>query len=134
MRRGSLPTTLKLLGALALVQGVLGILRALQFFQAGSDLSRSGLLLLPILGFVAVARGGLVIAIAGLYVLFAWGVFGRRRWARAIGLAACALNVLAVLGLVLTGEPLAAALFWIVVPVILGAYLLGAPGRRALSP
>lgn len=134
MRRGSLPTTLKLLGALALVQGVLGILRALHLFQVGSDLSRSGLLLLPILGFVAVARGGLVIAIAALYVLFAWGVFGRRPWARAIGLAACALNVLAVLGLVLTGEPLAAALFWIVVPVILAAYLLGAPGRRALAP
>lgn len=116
---------------LALVQGALGILRALQWFEVGSDLSRSGLVLLPILGLAALARGGLVAVIALLYVLFAWGAFTGKSWARAVGLAACAVNALAVLGLVLTGDSLGPALFWIVVPVIVGAYLLGPAGRRA---
>lgn len=115
---------------LALAQGALGIMRALQWFQVGSDLGRSGLILLPLLGAAAVARGAIVGVIALLYVLFAWAAFTRRDWARGVGLAACALNVLAVLILMLTAESPAAALVWVVVPVIIGAYLLGA-GRRA---
>lgn len=115
---------------LALVQAALGILRALHWFQVGSDLSGAGLVLLPILGMVAAARGVLVAAIALLYVLFAWASFAGRSWAAGIGLAACVLNTLAVLVLLLTGESLSAALFWIIVPAIVGGYLLWT-GRRA---
>ena len=109
---------------LALVQAALGILRALQWFQVGSDLSRAGLVLYPILGLVAVARGVLVVAIALLYVLFAWAASTGRTWAPGVGLAACVLNTLAVLVLLLTGESLGAALFWIIVPALVGGYLL----------
>jgi hypothetical protein len=117
---------LKALAALALAQGVLGILRALQWFQVGADLGRGGLLLLPILGVVAAGRGALVGVIALLYVLFAWGIFFGKGWARGVGLAACVLNLLSVLGLVLYGDSLAAALAWAVVPLIVGASLLRA--------
>jgi hypothetical protein len=124
------PVGLRIVAALAVVQGVLGILRALQWLEIGSDLSRTGLVLLPMLGLAALARGVLVAAIAVPYLLFALGALTGRRWARGVGLAACVVNVLAVVTLALAGESLAAALFWVVVPLIVGAYLLG-PGRGA---
>jgi hypothetical protein len=117
---------------LALAQGVLGLLRSLQWFQVGGDLSRTAGLLMPILGMVAIARGGFVVLIAALYVLFAWGALSGKGWAWGIGLLACAVNALAVVGLLIIGDSLGAALFWAVVPVILGVYLLG-PGRRTLA-
>jgi hypothetical protein len=117
---------------LALVQGVLGLLRSLQWFQVGGDLSRTAGLLMPIFGMVAIARGGFVVLIAVLYVLFAWGAFSGKGWAWGIGLLACAVNAVAVAGLLILGDAFGAALFWVVVPVILGIYLLG-PGRRALA-
>ena len=120
----------KALAALAIVQSILGILRALHWLRIGADLGHGGLLLLPILGVVAAARGALVGLIALLYVLFAWGILSGKRWARGVGLAACALNVLAVLGLLLYGDSVAAALFWAVVPLMVGTFLLRARPRE----
>ena len=120
------------MAVLALVQGALGILRALQWIQIGGDLSRTGVVLLPILGMAAFARGVLVGLIALLYLLFAWGVFAGKAWARGVGLAACVVNLMSVIGLLLSGHTLAAALVWSVVPVILGVVLLAgspAPAR-----
>jgi hypothetical protein len=77
----------------------------LQFFKFGSDLSRSGLILLPLLGLATLARGGLVAVIALLYFLFSWGALTGKRWARPVGLAACVVNTLAVLVLGLKGIP-----------------------------
>jgi hypothetical protein len=119
---------LNTVAVLALVQGVLGVLRALQWFQVGSDLSHMGVVLLPILGVLAAGRGVLVGAIALLYVLFAWAAFTGQGWARGVGLAACALNALAVLGLLVTGAAPGAALLWLVVPVIIAVVLLRRPG------
>jgi hypothetical protein len=116
----------KILAALAILQGALGILRALHWFHIGADLGRGGLLLLPILGVVTAARGTLVGLIALLYVLFAWGILSGKSWARGVGLAACVLNLLAALGLLLYGDSLAAAFFWAVVPLIVGTVLLRA--------
>lgn len=121
---------LKAVAVLALAQGVFGILRSLQWFNVGSDLSHTGMILIPILGLAAFARGGFVALIALLYVLFAWGAFTGKAWTRAVGAAACAVNGLAVVGLLLAGDALGAALFWAVVPVIIGVYLLGG-GRPA---
>jgi hypothetical protein len=117
---------LRSVAVLALAQGILGVLRALQWFQVGSDLSHTGLLLVPLIGVVALARGTIVGTIALLYVVFAWGALTGKSWTRAVGLTACALNVLVVLVLVLDGDSLAAALLWAVAPVIIGAYLLRA--------
>ena len=120
----------KAMGVLGLVQGVLGVLRALQWFRVGSDLSQTGVILLPILGAAAFARGAFAGLIAVLYVLFAFGAFAGRSWARGVGLTACAVNVVAVLGVLLSGADSAAALVWLVIPVIIGAYLLAAGGAR----
>jgi hypothetical protein len=122
----SAPGALKAVAVLALAQGVVGVLRALQWFDVGSDLSHTGVILMPILGLAAFARGGFVGLIAVLYVLFAWGAFTGTPWTRAVGLAACAVNVLAVVGLLVGGDALGAALLWAVAPVIIGGYLLGA--------
>jgi hypothetical protein len=120
------------IAVLALIQGVLGLLRSLQWFQIGGDLSRTGVLLIPIVGVAALARGGFVALIAVLYVLFAWGLFGGKPWAWSVGLAACVVNAVAVVGLIVAGDSLGAALFWAVVPVIVGIYLLRT-GWRSLA-
>jgi hypothetical protein len=120
----SAPGALKAVAVLALAQGVFGILRALQWFDVGSDLSHSGVILVPILGLAAFARGGFVALIALLYVLFAWGAFTGKPWTRAVALAACAVNVLAVVGLLVGGDALGAALLWAIAPVIIGLSLL----------
>ena len=52
------------IAALALVQGVAGVLRALQWFDIGSDLMGQGLLILPLVGLVALGRGMLVAVLA----------------------------------------------------------------------
>jgi hypothetical protein len=122
--------TSKVVAVLGLMQGLFGGLRALQWFNVGGDLSHTGVILMPILGMAAFARGGFVALIALLYVLFAWGAFTGKAWTRAVGLVACAVNVVAVLGLLFAGNALGAALLWAVAPVVIGAYLLGA-GRPA---
>jgi hypothetical protein len=123
---------MKAMAALALVQAVLGLLRSLQWFEIGSDLSRTGALLLPILSLLTFARGAFVALIAGLYVLFACAALAGKNWAWGIGLLACSVNAVAVIGLLVMGDSLGAALFWAVVPLILVVYLLGA-GRRSFA-
>jgi hypothetical protein len=81
---------------LALAQAAFGVLRALGWFHPVSDLMRRGLLLLPLIGVVAYARGALIAGIALLYIFFAWGLFKGRPWARPVGFIAAAVHVLLV--------------------------------------
>ncbi|PYJ71929.1 MAG: hypothetical protein DME76_00170 [Verrucomicrobia bacterium] len=104
---------------LALVQSSLGVLRAFHWFDAGSDLLGQGLLILPMIGLVAFARGALVLGIALLYVVFAVGMFASKDWARPLGIALAVVNLLLVLSVLIQGESLARAVFWIIVPVII---------------
>jgi hypothetical protein len=55
------------IAVLALVQGVLGALRAFEWFNIGADQFGKGLLILPLVAAVTFARGGLVIIMATLY-------------------------------------------------------------------
>ena len=123
---------MRAMAVLALVQGVLGLLRSLRWFEVGGDLARTGVLLMPIISMMAFARGGFVALLAGLYVLFAWAALAGKDWAWGVGLLACAVNAVAVVGLLVAGDSLGAALLWAVVPVIISVYLLGA-GRRSLA-
>ena len=109
---------------LALVQSSLGVLRAFHWFDAGSDLLGQGLLILPMIGLVAFARGALVLGIALLYVVFAIGMFASKDWARPLGIALAVVNLLLVLSVLIQGESLVRAAFWIIVPVIILWYLL----------
>ena len=120
------------IAVLALVQSLLGVLRAFHWFNIGSDLMGQGLLILPIIGVVAYVRGALVAVIALLYVVFALGLFTAKDWARALGIGVAVVNLLLVLSVVLQGESVLRAVFWMVVPVIILWYLFsptGEPGR-----
>ena len=119
---------------LALVQGVLGVFRAFEWFNIGADLLGQGLLILPLVGIVAIGRGGLVIVLATLYLLFAAGMLMQRSWAWWLGLIVAAINVLLVINVVILGEgeSVSRAGFWLIAPIIIAAYLLSPPGRAAL--
>jgi hypothetical protein len=104
---------------LALVQSALGVLRALHWFDFGSDLMGQGVLLFPLMGVVAYLRGVLVAVIASLYVLFAWGVFLHRSWASWLGMVAAVVNLLLVVSVIAQGEAVTQAIPWLIVPVIL---------------
>jgi len=116
-----------IIAILAVVQSVAGVLRALHWFDAGSDLLGRGLLILPLIGVMAYVRGALVAGIALLYVVFAVGVFTRKAWARSLGLTVAVVNLLLVLSVLIQGEALVRALLWAIVPVIMLWYLVARP-------
>ena len=126
-------TALRIVAVLALVQALFGILRALEVIRIGSDLSGRGVLLLPILASVVIARGLLVGVIAVLYAVFAWGAFRQKSWAWPVGMVAALVNLLAVVPLLFGDAGPIRALAWAIVPVIVIVYLLAPGGRRALS-
>ena len=127
-RRSSMPI---FIAVLALVQGVLGALRAFEWFNIGADQFGKGLLILPLVAAVTFARGGLVIIMATLYLLFAAGMLLQKSWARWLGLIVAAINILLVINVVIQGESVSRAGFWLIGPIIIAAYLLSPPGRAA---
>ena len=124
---------LTVIAILALVQSLLGVLRAFHWFDVGSDLLGQGLLILPIISMFAFARGVVVAVIALLYVLFAIGVFTRESWSWWLGLVLAVVSGIAVLGLLIEGESLGRALLWAIIPVIIVWYLFTPAGRQALD-
>jgi hypothetical protein len=118
---------------LALAQAAFTVLRALGWFHTGSDLMGQGLLLLPLMGMVAYARGVLIAGIALLYIFFAWALFKGSRWGRPVGFIAAAVHILLVLSVLIQGEPISQALLWLIVPVTVVGYLLAPAGRQALK-
>ena len=132
-REGRRPVGLVVIALLALAQGVLGVFRALQWVQIGSDLLRQGVLLLPIIGAMAFGRGAMVATIAALYALFAGGLLARRGWARPLGLTVALVNLVIVGLALLGGESPGLGLLWAIVPVTMVVYLLARAGRRALG-
>ena len=125
---------LKIVAVLALAHAVAGVLRALHWFDVGSDLMGDGLLLLPFVGLVAMGWGMIVALLAGLFVVFACGALMQRSWARWLGISLAIINLLLVLSVVVQGDTPARALVWAIVPVVMLGYLLSAQGRRALKP
>lgn len=121
------------IAVLALVQGILGLLRALHWYNLGSDIMGQGLLLLPLLGVLAIFRGVFVAVIALLYVLFACGAFLGRSWARWLGIVAAAVTLLLVLSVVIQGESPVRALVWSIVPVVMIGYLVSSSGRQVFN-
>ena len=127
------PLGLTIVAVFALLQGVLGLLRSYDVVRIGVDLAERGVLLLPLLGIVTVARGGLVAIVALLYLLFAVGALRQSAWSRWIGLAAALLNGLLVVNAMAQGASIAQSLLWAVVPLVLVSYLFAPAGRRALG-
>jgi hypothetical protein len=116
-----------LVAVLALAQAALGLVRALGFFEMGSDLMGRGVLLLPIIGVVVLVRGALIAGIALLYAFFAWGTLNGRPWVRTVGLIAAAVNLLLVVSVLIQGEPIIRVLLWCIVPIVVVCYLVAQP-------
>jgi hypothetical protein len=119
-----------LVAALAIMQGIFGILRAFEFFRIGINLSMQGILLLPMLGAVAFTWGNLVLVLALCYILFALGALLHQRWAWGLGLGVSLVTGLVVLSLMGTGAADLWSLLWLIVPVVLVWYLLSPVGRQ----
>lgn len=126
MRRGF---QTKLVAVLSIAQAAFGVLRAMGWFEIGSDLLGKGLVLLPVIGMVAFARGAIVAAIAALYVLFAFGLWNGRSWARGVGWTAAVLNLLLAASVLIQGEFIVRLLLSMIVPLIVIWHLL-TPGRE----
>jgi hypothetical protein len=119
-----------LIAALAIMQGIFGILRAFEFFRVGIYLSMRGILLLPVLGAIAFTWGKLVLVMALCYILFALGALLNQRWAWGLGMGVSLVTGLVVLSLMLKGAADLWSLLWLIVPVILVWYLLSPVGRQ----
>ena len=78
---------------------------------------------------IAILRGTFVAILAFLYGVFAWGIYVGRDWAPPLGIAVVIVNLLLVLSVVIQGEELLSASFWLVMPLILLWYLLFHPTR-----
>ena len=122
--------SLILIAVLAVIQGILGILRAFAWLRMGLDLSGRGVFALPILSAASFTHGMLVLVIALLYILFALGALFGQRWARGLGLGVSLVTLLVVLGYVLVGAPIIRSLLWLIVPVVLVGYLLSPVGHQ----
>jgi hypothetical protein len=118
---------------LALIQGVLGVFRAFEWFNVGADLLGQGPLILPLVGIVTFGRGGLVIVLATLYLLFAVGMLMKKGWAWTLGLVVAALSILLVLNALILGESVSRTAFWLIVPIVIAAYFLSPSGRAAVK-
>jgi hypothetical protein len=119
-----------LVAALAMMQGIVGILRAFEFFRMGINLSMQGTLLLPILSVGAFTLGKLVLVMALCYILFALGALLHQRWAWGLGLGISLMTGLVVLMLMRKGAADLWSLLWLIVPVVLVWYLLSPIGRQ----
>jgi hypothetical protein len=126
------PLGLTIVAVLAVLQGALALLRSVELVRVGINVAEHGLILLPLVGMVTIARGGLVAVIALLYVLFAAGALRRDDWALWVGLAAALLNGLLVVNAMVQGASVVQSLPWAVVPLVLLVYLFAPAGRQAL--
>src|SRR5215470_7975867 len=127
-------TGLIIIALLALLQGVLGLLRSFNLFRAGVDLAGEGLFFIPLVGLITIGRGAIMAGIAVLYFIFAIGAFAQKSWAVTVGIVAAILNVLFVLGLVLADAPVVPVLLWSIVPIIILCYFFlpqGKPDRES---
>jgi hypothetical protein len=125
--------TFKIILVLALLQGVLGLLRAYNWVQLGVNLFGQGLLLLPVIGTMAIMRGLFLSAVALLYLLSVIGALLAKSWAWWTSVTAVVLNLMIVVGGLLQGAPIVQAVAWSLIPLILLVYLFSGSRRNALN-
>ncbi|HEY7165544.1 MAG TPA: hypothetical protein VIB79_13340 [Candidatus Binatia bacterium] len=120
----------KILILLASIQGIAALLRGLGWMEIGADLLAQGVLLLPVVGAAAVARGFFIALIAGLYFLFALGAVLRQSWAKWVCSLAAVMNLLLVIGAFSEGAPIKDAIGWSLIPIVLLFELFTQTGRE----
>jgi polyferredoxin len=118
--------TLKAILLVTLLQACFAWLRAYDWVRIGANLFGQGVLLVPIIGVISVVRGLAISFVALLYGLFIIGALLGSAWARWPCMIAAVLNLLLVLGASVEGAPVADAVAWSVVPIILLVYSVSA--------
>jgi hypothetical protein len=126
-------TSVTIIAILAIAQAVFGVLRAFEWFHIGGDLIGQGLLLLPMVGVVAYARGFLVIVLGLLYLVFASGMLLGRRWAWSLGIVVAIVNILLVVNVMIQGESLWQALVGLIVPLAILWFLIFQARRESVE-
>ena len=126
------PTGLLVIGALALVEGLLGIVLALAWLNRGVEMFSRGGPFAFLVGVLATGRGVLVAIGPVLLLVFAWGALTGKSWARPVGLLAGTVTIALIAALSLGGAPLLLIVGWAVVPVVIVLYFFTPGGRGAL--
>jgi hypothetical protein len=114
---------LTLIAVLSLVQSALGVLRALHWFDIGSDLTaRGSSIRLPVIGIAVFLGGTLIVVLTLLYMLFAFEIFLHGVRALWLGMAVAVANLLLVYRVIAQGGPLNRSLLWGIIPLIIVIY------------
>jgi hypothetical protein len=127
------PRHLTIIVSLAFVQGFMVTLVALIWFGIASvfspDSGTTGTRW-PLLVMMAEAKGGLLVVLALLYLVFVVGAWGMRDWAWWVGLLASVLSILYVVRAVLGGGSIVIGVFVLIIPFIIIWYLLSPTGKQ----
>lgn len=124
------PRHLTIIASLAFVQGFMVTLVALIWFGIASVFSTDSGTKWPLLVMMAEAKGGLLVVLALLYLVFVVGAWGMRDWAWWVGLLASVLSILYVVRALLGGGSIVIALCVLIIPLIIIWYLLSPTGKQ----
>jgi hypothetical protein len=124
------PRHLTIIASLAFVQGFMVTLVALIWFGIASVFSTDSGTKWPLLVMMAEAKGGLLVVLALLYLVFVVGAWHMRNWAWWVGLLASVLSILYVVRALLGGGSIVIALCVLIIPLIIIWYLLSPTGKQ----
>lgn len=127
------PRGLTVIAVLAFAQGLFVTLVALVWFAIVRIFNEEGGGMSSLIVRMAEARGGFLIFLSLLYLLFAVGAWQIRAWAWWVGLLVSVLSMLTLVSLLLQREPVVLVLIWLIVPIIILWYLLTPEGRQAFG-
>ena len=127
------PRGLTVIAVLAFAQGLFVTLVALVWFAIVRIFNEEGGGMSSLIVRMAEARGGFLIFLSLLYLLFAVGAWQIRAWAWWVGLLVSVLSMLTLVSLLLQREPVVLVLIWLIVPIIILWYLLIPEGRQAFG-
>ena len=91
-------------------------MRAFEWFNIGDQFGQ-GMLILELVGAVTFARGGRVIVLAMLYAPFCSWHAPAESWAWWLALIVAAISILLVLSVIIQGESVSRAGFWLIAPI-----------------
>jgi len=86
----------------------------------------------PLIVMMAQAKGGLLVVLALMFLVFAVGARGMHAWAWWVGLLASMVNILYVVRVAVGGTPILIGLFVVIIPLVIVWYLLSPMGRQIL--
>jgi hypothetical protein len=124
------PRHLVVIASLAIIQAFVAILVALIWFGIAHLFSPDSGITSPLLVMMAEAKGGVLVVLALLFLVFVVGAWRMSNWAWWVGLLASVLNTLYVVRALLGGGSIVIGLFVLIIPLIIIWYLLSPTGKQ----